>query len=179
MGVNDVLFSGCVDSVPDQLCLLAPDGPFNQIAANLPVILGALRQAADDDTPIVAMNYYNTFLAFWLLPGGQSIATSSALLLDLFNNQVLGTTYAAFDITVADVAGAFASGDFNTFVPFPPPHGAVPLNVALICRWTYMCFPHPVGPNVHATPAGYGVIAEAFARTIGVLGDDGDSDGDG
>ena len=91
-------------------CILAPDGPFAKVATNLPIILSALQQAADDDTPIVAMNYYNTFLASWLTgPEGEVLALQSALLADIFNNDILGQTYAAFGVPVAGVAGAFDS----------------------------------------------------------------------
>ena len=46
---------------------------------------------------------------------------------------------------------------------------ALPLNVSLICAWTWMCAPPPVGPNIHPNAAGYWVIAGTFAKTIGVL----------
>ena len=67
---------------------------------------------------------------------------------------------------VADVAAAFNSDDFWTMVPFPPPFGSVPLNVAMICQLTYMCVPAPVGPNIHANPTGYAVIATAFSDVM-------------
>jgi len=67
---------------------------------------------------------------------------------------------------VADVAGAFHSSNFATMVPFPPPHNSVPLNVATICQLTYMCVPAPVGPNIHANPDGYGVMAATFAAVL-------------
>ena len=42
----------------------------------------------------------------------------------------------------------------------------VPLNVATICQYTYMCDPAPVGPNIHANPAGYEAIALSFASVL-------------
>ena len=164
MGVNDVLAAGCiVGTVVDVPCIMAA---FGQVATNLPLILTALQNAANEDTPIVGMNYYNSFLAFWLIGiDGQMLAMDSAALLNILNNGVLGLTYAAFGIPVADVAGAFQSNDFVTMVPLAP--GIfVPLNVALICQWTYMCVPPPVGPNIHANPTGYGVIAGAFEDVL-------------
>ncbi len=50
-----------------------------------------------------------------------------------------------------------------------PGAGTVPLNVARICQWTWMCAPPPVGPNIHANAAGYQVIAAAFQQVIGRL----------
>jgi lysophospholipase L1-like esterase len=164
MGVNDVLAAGCiVGTVVDVPCIMAA---FGQVATNLPLILTALQNAANEDTPIVGMNYYNSFLAFWLIGiDGQMLAMDSAALLNILNNGVLGLTYAAFGIPVADVAGAFQSNDFVTMVPLAPGI-IVPLNVALICQWTYMCVPPPVGPNIHANPTGYAVIAGAFEDVL-------------
>jgi hypothetical protein len=54
-------------------------------------------------------------------------------------------------------------------VPLPGV-GTVPLNVARICEWTWMCAPSPVGPNIHANATGYRHIAAAFERAIGRLG---------
>jgi len=167
MGVNDILSAGCiVGTNVDFACI---QGAFFQIAVNLPVILSALSEAAAPGTPIVGMNYYNTFLAAWLTgPAGQVLAVQSAELARIFNDDVLGLTYAAFGIPVADVAGAYLSDDFAIMVPFPTPDSPflIPLNVAVICQLTYMCAPAPVGPNIHANEAGYGVIAATFAALL-------------
>ena len=89
MGVNDVLAAGCiVGTVVDVPCIMAA---FGQVATNLPLILTALQNAANEDTPIVGMNYYNSFLAFWLIGiDGQMLAMDSAALLNILNNGVLG-----------------------------------------------------------------------------------------
>jgi len=163
MGVNDLLESGCIVGTDiNEPCLIAA---IQQVADDLTFILTALQQAADPDTPIVGMNYYNTFLASWLTgPAGQALAQQSVLLAGFFNS-TLGGVYGAFGFPVADVAAAFQSNDF-TMVPFPPPFNSVPLNVALICQWTYMCVPPPVGPNIHANPDGYGIMALAFLAAL-------------
>jgi len=165
MGVNDLLAEGCiVGTNVDFNCINAA---LYQISVNLPVILSALRDAAHPDTQIVGMNYYNSFLAFWLSGiDGQVLAVQSSLLADVLNYSVLGPTYGAFGIPVADVAAAFHSDKSATMVPFPPPYGSVPLNVAMICQFTYMCVPGPVGPNIHANPTGYSVLATAFADVL-------------
>ena len=62
---------------------------------------------------------------------------------------------------------AFSSDDFATQVPLPG-FGTVPLNVARICQWTWVCAPPPLGPNNHANAAGYGVIAATFAAELGL-----------
>jgi lysophospholipase L1-like esterase len=44
----------------------------------------------------------------------------------------------------------------------------VPLNVGLICEWTWICAPAPLGPNNHPNADGYRVIARAFADQLGL-----------
>jgi len=166
MGANDLLATGCV--VGTEVDFDCIQGVSLQISTNMPVILSALREAAEPGTPIVAMNYYNPFLAFWLIGiEGQVLATQSALVVNNLNG-AMGLTYGTFGIPVADVASAFQSNDFVTIVPFPlpPPNDVVPLNVATICLLTFMCEPEPVGPNIHANPTGYGVIAATFAAVL-------------
>lgn len=167
IGVNDIISRNCIDGTNvDILCIF---DALDQVATNLPVILSALQAAADPETTIVGMNYYNTFLAAWLTGiEGQQLAVTSAQLADILNYAVLGTIYGGFQIPVADVASSFMSSDFATLVEFPEPGTGffVPVNVALICNWTYMCAPSPIGPNIHATTDGYGVIAATFADTL-------------
>jgi len=162
MGVNDILTANCIDiptSNVDVACLL---NAFNQMSNNLIAILTTLRQAAAPETRFVAMNYYNTFLAFWFNgSAGQSLAYQSAALADVLNYGTLGAVYAAFGIPVADVAAAFASGNFG-LSPVP----GIPQNVLNICLYTWMCVAPPVGPNIHANSAGYGVIAATIAATL-------------
>jgi lysophospholipase L1-like esterase len=167
MGVNDILVADCIgaDGSVDIFCIL---GALNQIATNLPIILTAIRQVAPN-TPIIGMNSYNPFLANWLLgPAGQQLAMSSAQLAVLLNDFTLAPVYTAFGAPVADVAGAFNSNDFVNMVEFPAPGSGffVPLNVATICALTYNCTPPPVGPNIHANPDGYGVMAGAAAAVL-------------
>ena len=63
--------------------------------------------------------------------------------------------------------GAFSSDDFTTLVSLPGV-GEVPLNVARICMWTWVCAPAPLGPDNHANADGYRVIAGAFAAKLGL-----------
>ena len=64
-----------------------------------------------------------------------------------------------------NVFGAFHSGDFTDKVRVPG-IGTVPRNVAAICLWTWECAASPRGPNEHARPIGYGVIALAFLLAL-------------
>ena len=115
------------------------------------------------------MNLYDPFLASYLTgPTGQQVATESVAL-DQSLNQLLSQSDRAFGVRTADVQDAFSTTDFTTTVPLPGA-GAVPLNVARICEWTWMCAASPVGPNIHANATGYRRIAAAFERAIGRLG---------
>jgi len=142
-----------------------PAGVAN-IQANLPTILAALRKAAGGHVPIVGMTIYNPFLAAWLLgPEGQAYAQVSQTELMGPLNELLRGLYTAGGARVADVEGAFSSYDFTTPVEVPGV-GTIPLNVARICTWTWVCAPAPLGPDNHANAAGYGVIARAFAASL-------------
>ncbi|MEJ2128820.1 MAG: SGNH/GDSL hydrolase family protein [Woeseiaceae bacterium] len=165
IGVNDILAQGCiVGTNVDFACI---NDALVRISENLPVILGELRAAAHPDTQFAGMNYYNSFLAFWLQgPEGQVLAHQSAALAEYLNYGVLGPIYGLYGMPVADVAAAFNSSRFDISVPFPPPYYSAPLNVATICQLTYMCVPAPIGPNIHANPTGYAVIAAAFDDVI-------------
>jgi lysophospholipase L1-like esterase len=134
---------------------------FPSTAANLTKIMYRLRATAGDQVRIIGMNYYVPALAEWrdgLL--GQAVARMSERVVAGYN-QMLAAVYQAFGARVADVFGAFHSADFTGRVMVPGV-GTVPRNVAAICQWTWECAPPPRGPNVHARPAGYGVIARAF-----------------
>lgn len=143
---------------------------FTNAAADLPVILGTLRTAAPN-IPIYGMNYYDPFLAVWLA-GQQTLARTSACITDGAGygtycgppipqggfNGVLDQVYGAFGVPVANVSRAFQTDNFTT-----APFVGLPVNVALVCVWTWSCSPYQ---NFHANDVGYGVIAATFARTI-------------
>ena len=165
IGANNV--DGCAaGGVIDQACVA------NGVAAarsDLPKILGALRNAVGEDTVITGMNLYDPFLADFLTgPAGQAVAVESVNL-GVFFNSLLGASFGAFGVPVADVQAAFSTTDFADTATLPG-IGIVPLNVARICAWTWMCAPSPIGPDIHANSVGYQVIAVAFQQVIGSLG---------
>ncbi len=165
MGANDFRDADCIGTTVDFNCLIDVSA---QIATDLAVVLAALNDAAGPNTTIVGMNYYNPFLSSWLDDlAGQTLAMQSALaaasLMDM-----LGTTYDTAGILVADVAAAFESDEFTMLVAssLPPPNDMLPLSVANICQFTYMCDPDPVGPDIHANRAGYSLIADTIEATL-------------
>jgi len=132
-------------------------------AANLTEILTRLRAAAGPGVRIVGMSYYLPELAEWRDgPLGQVIAWASERLAVDYNG-MLDRAYAKAGVAVANVLGAFDTTDFGSPLMVPG-FGYLPRNVARICEWTWECAPGPRGPNQHANPAGYRVIADAVIK---------------
>jgi lysophospholipase L1-like esterase len=129
--------------------------------SDLAQILARLQQAARPNARIIGMNYYDAFLAAWFQAPALAIASEDIAVNEF--NPALDADYRAFGIPVADVQDAFQTTDFS---PVPPT--GVPTNVLEICALTWMCTATP--PNIHANDAGYAVIAQTFAQTIGRLG---------
>lgn len=165
IGGNDFRNAGCIGKKVDFDCVNAAS---SQVAADLAAVLGTLRGAAESATRVVGMNYYNPYLAAWLEgPPGQSLAIDSAQAGIVFND-ALRTTYGTAGVPMADVYAAFESDDFTTMVQtqLPPPNDVLPLSVANVCAFTYMCDEAPVGPDIHANIAGYSLIAETMADLL-------------
>jgi lysophospholipase L1-like esterase len=162
IGANDV--DGCVtDGAISQTCVASGVAA---IGSDVPKIYAALRAAAGGRVTIAGMNLYDPFLADYLAgPAGQAAATQSVTLAESVNT-LLAAAGKPFGVRTADVQDAFSTADFTSTATLPGV-GTVPLNVARICTWTWMCAPAPVGPNIHANPVGYRVIAAAFVRAIG------------
>lgn len=160
VGANDLL--PCVGS--DGIHVECIFDAFANVGAILPGILAELRTWAGPGVPIVAMNYYNPFVAAWLQgPDGQAMARQSAELLALFN-ALLEDIYTAdpkVAVLVGDVARAFHADDFRLV-----PVIGLPANVALVCQATWMCTPPPKGPDIHPNRIGYFVIALVLASVL-------------
>ena len=133
---------------------LISGGGVAAIAANLPVILDRLRDAAGQDVPIAGMNYYDPFLAPLWFSAHDLTALQAEVTGDVAVDGFFDSLYAAAGDPDADVLNAFSTTDL-TIQP-----GGLPLNVERICQWTWMCS----AGNIHANDAGYAVIAEAFEQ---------------
>jgi lysophospholipase L1-like esterase len=160
IGANDPEDCGSLASLRALSCLRTN---IPGAVSHLSTIVERLRAAAGPGVRIVGMSYYLPALAEWLdgTPG-QAIAWLSERLAAGYND-LLDRAYTTSGARVADVFGAFDTGDFANRVTMPG-LGAVPRNVALICQWTWECAAPPRGPNQHADRVGYGVIAGAFLR---------------
>jgi hypothetical protein len=129
--------------------------------------MARLRSAAGPSVRLAGMSYYLPALAEWRDgSAGQAIARLTERL-EAGYNELLEHVYANYDAKVANVFGAFDTGDFGNQVTVPG-IGTVPRNVALLCRWTWECAASPRGPNQHADTAGYGIIARAFMQAAGL-----------
>jgi lysophospholipase L1-like esterase len=133
-----------------------------------PKIAKRLRKAGGKKLPMAVSTLYDPFLQSWFNgAGGQAIAQASV---DLAKKQVNPAISGAFKPSGFKVAKT--DEDFSTYVPFSKTttfngQAGVPVAVASICKLTYMCKAKPVGPNIHATTAGYTVMAKAFRQALG------------
>jgi lysophospholipase L1-like esterase len=167
LGAND--FVRCsANGAPDPSCLR--DGA-TTAKHNLPVILAKLRKAMglyDPGARLIGMNYYDPFLSLAFRPGGQKASAEAVVSLVLLQgyNVELQAIYQGAKVQVANVAEAFGS---DSTIPLTTYGGKrVARNVALVCRWTWMCPISPAKgpPDIHANSAGYRVIAGAFERLL-------------
>jgi lysophospholipase L1-like esterase len=164
MGANDFRNADCIGATVDIDCV---DLVTAEISTKLAAVLTTLRNAASPDTTIVGMNYYNPYLSSWLEGmAGETLAMESAQAIAVVMD-VLGMTYATAGMPMADVYTAFKSDDFENIVPSsqPPPNDLLPLSVANICDFTYMC-DTALGPDIHANVAGYSLIAETIEAVL-------------
>jgi lysophospholipase L1-like esterase len=141
-------------------------GQVKGTAARASAILASLRAAAGPQVRIVGTNYYLPELARWRTGVlGRAVALASERIAEVLNRQ-LDQAYTQAGDGVADVFGAFSTADFGDPVTVTG-IGSLPRNVARICQWTWECAPAPRGPNQHANPAGYQVIADAVLKAAG------------
>ncbi len=156
IGANDV--QRCVSATTgvDLACVQAG---MVAVKTNLTVVLGQLRSAAPQ-AQIVALNYYDPFLAAWLQGApGQQLAQLSVGLADTLNT-IIARVAGGDRVKVADVAHAFRTHTWR--VVSDPMLGSVPKNVQVICTWTWMC---TLG-DIHANDAGYAVLARTVVARL-------------
>jgi lysophospholipase L1-like esterase len=165
IGANDLEDCGSQSNLIKVISCFVTDVP--GAVSRLGTIMARLRSAAGPSVRLAGMSYYLPALAEWRDgSAGQAIARLTERL-EAGYNELLEHVYANYDAKVANVFGAFDTGDFGNQVTLPG-IGTVPRNVALLCRWTWECAAPPRGPNQHADTAGYGIIARAFMQAAGL-----------
>lgn len=165
IGANDIL--PCVALPTLKKIAQCLSKVFPVLQTNLGTIMATLTAASGSNLPTtIGMNYYDPSLANWLkgTAAGKALAKASVPLSQGFASLLSGI-YTHFGAKVADVLTAF-----QTAAPFTEKvtlgaFGKIPLNVAMICTYTWECNAPPVGPNIHANVLGYGIIANAFLTT--------------
>ncbi len=131
---------------------------------DLPKIYRELRRTAGKRTPIVVFNVYDPFLALFLQGGEyRQLALLSVDLAAGISTKI--ETYGLKQkFKLADAFAAFKTSQTTqtTNVNGQP----VPVAVAQICAYTFMCRPAPVGPDIHPNDAGYAAIATAIGKPL-------------
>ena len=162
IGANDV--DSCAPGgVVNGACVTAG---IAAIKKNVPKISKRLRAAAGRSVTIVGMTLYDPFLELYFNPNTRGVAVASVGLAKQVNQSITDGHKRNGVTRVADISRAFRTAD-TTPVSYTGPltnnqPQQVPRNVERICKYTWMCVPRPVGPNIHANATGYNVMANAF-----------------
>jgi len=154
IGSNDILSCVQPDGSIDTACTL---GEIQTARSNLNTILATLHPYLDGrGVKAAGMTYYDPLLAAWT--ASHQLAAQSVILTDLLN-AAEAVSYLHHGFRVAPVAAAFQTNNFSI-----APRSSVPVNVAQICQFTWMCTSTP--PNIHPNAHGYQLIATTFANTL-------------
>jgi lysophospholipase L1-like esterase len=129
---------------------------------SLPLVLRRLRAAAPRSTPIVGINYYNSFLGAWVRGAAGRLLARRSGPIERRINATIDAIYKRAHVPVANVEDAFATDKLASYVRLAP-YGRLPLAVARVCRWTWSCVPDG---DDHANTAGYAVIAKTVATLV-------------
>ncbi len=168
IGINNVL--GCVTASLGSILFQPPgsgiDGTcvqngMNEVSAELPQILGGLGSAYPG-LSIYGMDYYDGYLAGWLLGGSIQTLAQQSVTYVVSLNTLLAQIYGASGASMADPAVRFETTNFALTGSYLGM--TVPQNVALICEWTLMCVLQD--SNVHTNDLGYAELADSFEQVI-------------
>lgn len=161
IGANDV--AGCAEG--GKLDIPCVTAGIAQLKKNVPSIAKGLRKAAGKHVPIAGMTLYNPFLQQWFT--NPALAQATVGIAKTQVNAQLISSYKKGKLKIADVGTAF--GTYKPFSQTTTYHGRtdVPVAVANICKYTWMCAPAPRGPNIHANKKGYALIASQFQKALG------------
>jgi lysophospholipase L1-like esterase len=123
-----------------------------------------LKSAAGPDVRFVGLEYADPYIAKYLQGAvGQADAAKTVATINLLD-QTLDQAYKAAGMSVANVPGLFLS-DHTAPVKLSGV-GTVPVEVARVCEWTWMCKTKPWGPDDHPNNAGYVAIADAIVAAL-------------
>ena len=133
------------------------------IKANVGQLASDLRSAAGAHVPIVGTTYPDVILGQWVrAPVSQNLAQLSVTAFRALINPTSRQAYAPAFGRFVDVTNATGAYVALTKTVTRKPYGLIPVAVARVCTFTYYC---TVG-DIHATTAGYGVIADLIVATL-------------
>ncbi len=158
IGINDIMHCMYGPQV-DHRCVRHG---LAQVRRNLPIILSRLRAAAPD-AQIAAMTFYDPQLARYPQRSARPAVRQSVAAFDALNRIIVASCRRT-RTTVADVARTYRTDDMTRSASLTGDQ--LPVAVARICQWTWMCAPPPTGPNLHANRAGYRAMAQTFALAL-------------
>ena len=130
------------------------------MSKNLAAVLKALR-AADPSAVITGLNYYVPELAGWLDGSSGPAYVAAQVSATKVMNAALASDYKAVGALIVDVFSTFQSDDLTSKTTVSG-YGSVPVAVARVCEWTWMCS----AEDEHANTEGYGVIAAAIYAVL-------------
>ncbi len=165
IGGNDLL--RCVDSSTGGFDINCINGGLDNVKANIPPIARAIQRAAGRGTPLIASGYYDPYLQFILRGGDQASIGQASVGIQRQLNDTMEEAYAAAGkwkfVRVDDLFGTYIPLDQTTNLD---PYGQVPVAVANVCRYSWMCAPAPEGPNIHPNRAGYALYAQDNLKAL-------------
>jgi lysophospholipase L1-like esterase len=129
-------------------------------ATNLAAILSRLR-AEGGDVPIAIVNYHNPFLALWFVDPFLAQLSVTGIVQPLA--RMIATASAPFGVVVADTLATFQTENFTDTMTLPG-IGTVPVNVGLMCVYSWMCTHN----DIHLNTACYALVAQAVEQALGL-----------
>jgi lysophospholipase L1-like esterase len=164
LGGNDLL--RCVDSTTGGFDINCITGGLDTIKANLPSVGRAIKRAAGPGVPLIASGYYDPYLQFLLRGGDQASIGQASLAIQRQLNDTMEEAYASANwkfVRVDDLFGTYIPLDQTTNLD---PYGQIPIAVANVCTYSWMCAPAPEGPNIHPNQAGYALYAKDNLKAL-------------
>jgi lysophospholipase L1-like esterase len=158
IGGNDIM--ACARAADPVSCV---GTALPKVETNLAALLKRLRAAGGSKVRIVGITYPDVLLGSWVGENAdQDLAKLSVVAFKSLINPALKETYEGADGTFVDVTkatGAYTPLEQTTDAP---PYGSVPVAVAEVCRLSFYCSVR----DIHATTAGYRIIADLVAKTL-------------